>query len=354
MKRIKKKNRNMLGSILEYFKIHIFSTVMASEVIIGIVICLTNGNSYTVIATLVFFVLFIIFMIYEKACYTTEEAPQPQVNTTCVEPYIPPKPTSYEKTYNNVTQEQIKIYEKCMTMLHNRVDKVLGGFTLETGSEESLIRAISKNKEKVVINFKATYYMRPVYGKITFYNGYPTAIEFDNDNEFNINIKLYEAPKNIKIPKDEVHGIVTEAKDEPKERKPYGPKEDKKAPKKNNTNKDKNSDKQSDKKENEKKPEPKKSNDDNTEIGPDGKKRVKPNYAMIAKDWVSTNYRLLNKVCGDAEKKAGTGKAYSAIIPAKYLPEYEQCWEYIGKTMVDNDDIDRYEVVDGGLKVTVL
>lgn len=91
----------------------------------------------------------------------------------------------------------------------------------------------------------------------------------------------------------------------------------------------------------------------NVIIGSDGKPIVKPNYKMIASEWVRNNLELLNKICNDAYAISGGSGAYSATIPATFLPEEKASWIIIGKTLVAEDDISSFKILKDGLQVTV-
>jgi hypothetical protein len=91
----------------------------------------------------------------------------------------------------------------------------------------------------------------------------------------------------------------------------------------------------------------------NTILNEEGKPIVKPNYKMIASEWVKNNLELLNKICNDAYAISGGSSEYSATIPAAYLPEEKASWIVIGKTLVAEDDITSFKILKEGLEVTV-
>lgn len=91
----------------------------------------------------------------------------------------------------------------------------------------------------------------------------------------------------------------------------------------------------------------------NTVLNDEGKPIVKPNYKMIASEWVRTNFDLLNKICNDAYAISGGSGSYTATIPKDFLPEEKATWIIIGKTLVSDDDISSFKIVPEGLEVTV-
>lgn len=91
----------------------------------------------------------------------------------------------------------------------------------------------------------------------------------------------------------------------------------------------------------------------NTTTNKDGKPVVKPNYKMIASEWVSNNLGLLNKICNDAYAISDGDGSYSATIPADFLPEERATWIIIGKTLVAEDDISDFKIEKDGLEVIV-
>lgn len=91
----------------------------------------------------------------------------------------------------------------------------------------------------------------------------------------------------------------------------------------------------------------------NVVIGDDGKPVVKPNYKMIASEWVTANLDLLNKICNDAFLISGGEGSYKATIPKKILPPEQASWVIIGKTLVEGDDITNFSIGKNGLEITV-
>ena len=91
----------------------------------------------------------------------------------------------------------------------------------------------------------------------------------------------------------------------------------------------------------------------NVIINEDGKPVVKPNYKMIASEWVKANFDLLNKVCNDAYAISGGSGSYTATIPKDALPAEKATWILIGKSLVADDDISTFKIVADGLEVTV-
>lgn len=91
----------------------------------------------------------------------------------------------------------------------------------------------------------------------------------------------------------------------------------------------------------------------NVIIGDDGKAVVKPNYKMIASEWVTANLDLLNKICNDAFLISGGEGSYKATIPKNILPPEQAAWIIIGKTLQDGDDIANFAINKNGLEITV-
>ena len=91
----------------------------------------------------------------------------------------------------------------------------------------------------------------------------------------------------------------------------------------------------------------------NTILNEEGKPIVKPNYKMIASEWVKNNLELLNKICNDAYAISGGSGEYSATIPASYLPAEKASWIVIGKTLEAEDDISSFKILKEGLEITV-
>lgn len=91
----------------------------------------------------------------------------------------------------------------------------------------------------------------------------------------------------------------------------------------------------------------------NTILNEEGKPIVKPNYKLIASEWVKNNLELLNKICNDAYAISGGSGEYSAIIPASYLPAEKASWIVIGKTLEAEDDISSFKILKEGLEITV-
>jgi hypothetical protein len=91
----------------------------------------------------------------------------------------------------------------------------------------------------------------------------------------------------------------------------------------------------------------------NTVLNEEGKPIVKPNYKLIASEWVKNNLELLNKICNDAYAISGGAGEYSAIIPSAYLPTEKASWIVIGKTLEAEDDISSFKILKEGLEIIV-
>ena len=81
-----------------------------------------------------------------------------------------------------------------------------------------------------------------------------------------------------------------------------------------------------------------------------GKEYQAPNYSFIAKEWVTNNMGLLNKMVMDSEKKNGK---ITVTINKDRLPIEKECWKLIGKQLKDDDEIDRYIVEEDALKIII-
>lgn len=105
-------------------------------------------------------------------------------------------------------------------------------------------------------------------------------------------------------------------------------------------------------------PKPKKPPETNAEkkgnviINKDGKPEVKPNYRMIASDWINTSLEYLNKVCNDAAVTSGDG-AIHAQLDASDLPPDKEAWEAIGILLKEQDEIDAYKLNENGIAITI-
>lgn len=100
---------------------------------------------------------------------------------------------------------------------------------------------------------------------------------------------------------------------------------------------------------------PKKSNAEekgNVIINKDGKPEVKPNYRMIASDWINTSLEYLNKVCNDTAAICG-GDEIHAQLDASDLPPDKEAWEAIGILLKEQDEIDAFEVNENGIAITI-
>lgn len=90
---------------------------------------------------------------------------------------------------------------------------------------------------------------------------------------------------------------------------------------------------------------------ENVVIQRDGKKRVAPNWNLVAKDWISANIGYLNKkVLEELNKQSG--EIVKANIPASRLPE-EQAWSLIGDALKENEEIDGFNVKKNGLELII-
>lgn len=98
-------------------------------------------------------------------------------------------------------------------------------------------------------------------------------------------------------------------------------------------------------------PVPKEPSTPNTFINDDGKEEVKPNFPMIAKDWVNDNLAYLNQVCNNAlDPDTQTVKA---LLEASHLPSDRESWVAIGKSLVEQEEIDAFEVKNDGILIII-
>lgn len=83
----------------------------------------------------------------------------------------------------------------------------------------------------------------------------------------------------------------------------------------------------------------------------EGKPEVKPNYKMIASDWINQNLEYLNKACNDA--MIAGGNVVEALLAKDKLPPDQEAWEAIGAMLKDQEEIDFYEITEEGIIVTI-
>ena len=83
----------------------------------------------------------------------------------------------------------------------------------------------------------------------------------------------------------------------------------------------------------------------------EGKPEVKPNYKMIASDWINQNLEYLNKACNDA--MIAGGNVVEALLAKDKLPADQEAWEAIGAMLKDQEEIDFYEITENGIVVTI-
>ena len=89
----------------------------------------------------------------------------------------------------------------------------------------------------------------------------------------------------------------------------------------------------------------------NVIINDEGKPEVKPNYKMIASDWINQNLEYLNKACNDA--MIAGGNVVEALLAKDKLPADQEAWEAIGAMLKDQEEIDFYEITENGIIVTI-
>lgn len=89
----------------------------------------------------------------------------------------------------------------------------------------------------------------------------------------------------------------------------------------------------------------------NTIINEDGKPEVKPNYKMVASDWINTHLEYLNKACNDAMVVGSD--VVEALLSKTELPSDKEAWEAIGALLKEQEEIDRYQVTEDGIIVTI-
>lgn len=89
----------------------------------------------------------------------------------------------------------------------------------------------------------------------------------------------------------------------------------------------------------------------NTIINSDGKPEVKPNYKMIASEWVNENLDYLNKACNDAMAEGMS--PIEVLLEKSKLPTDKEAWEAIAAELEDQQEIDSYTVTDDGIIIVI-
>lgn len=83
-----------------------------------------------------------------------------------------------------------------------------------------------------------------------------------------------------------------------------------------------------------------------TIIGPDGKEYLAPDWRDIAEKYVKENRRII-EACLFSNENNNCFK-----ITADKLPD-KRSWQFIGQKLIDDDDAERYEIVDDGLIIYI-
>ena len=83
-----------------------------------------------------------------------------------------------------------------------------------------------------------------------------------------------------------------------------------------------------------------------TIIGPDGKEYLAPDWKDIAEKFVKENRQTI-EACLYSNNNNNCFK-----ITADKLPD-KRSWQFIGQKLIDDDDAERYEIVDDGLIICI-
>lgn len=84
------------------------------------------------------------------------------------------------------------------------------------------------------------------------------------------------------------------------------------------------------------------------------KPRMKPNYAMMANDWINENLAALNAACNDSMANNENSDILVALLSKDILPPDIEFWKAIADAFVEQGEIDKYEIIsDNGIKVYI-
>lgn len=82
-----------------------------------------------------------------------------------------------------------------------------------------------------------------------------------------------------------------------------------------------------------------------------GKLYQTPNYTFLANEWVLNNIGLINKIIVDNDTP--TSLVIKGTIFADKLPTDKAIWRYIGKNLVETDNIDNFSIQKNGIQVVI-
>ena len=91
---------------------------------------------------------------------------------------------------------------------------------------------------------------------------------------------------------------------------------------------------------------------DNVQINPaTGKPEIKPNYKMIALEWIKENLAYINKCCNDAFS-SGTAPVEATLL-RENLPTEEDSWPIIAALLKEQGEIDSFKLTNEGIRITI-
>jgi len=82
-----------------------------------------------------------------------------------------------------------------------------------------------------------------------------------------------------------------------------------------------------------------------------GKLYQTPNYTFLANEWVLNNIGLINKIIVDNDTPSSL--VIKGTIFADKLPVDKAVWRYIGKNLVETDNIDNFSIQKNGIQVVI-
>lgn len=77
---------------------------------------------------------------------------------------------------------------------------------------------------------------------------------------------------------------------------------------------------------------------------PQEKPHMKPNYALLASDWINEHLEDLNNACNNAMSNSDVSDVLTALLPKDILPQDVEFWEAIAEAFVEEDEIDSYKI----------
>lgn len=82
-----------------------------------------------------------------------------------------------------------------------------------------------------------------------------------------------------------------------------------------------------------------------------GKLYQTPNYTFLANEWVLNNIGLINKIIVDNDTPSSL--VIKGTIFADKLPADKALWRYIGKNLIETDNIDNFSIQKNGIQVVI-